>query len=362
LRILHPSCVIALASALLLGLATAAAGDTQPTPKDDAPAISKELAPCAEGSDMAARAAACTRLIGTGRFKGKQLGGLYVLRGKAQAFRRQYEAAVGDFSQALQIDPQATDALYNRAATYVLMGRTNLALADFSQLLKLAPGDPDTLFYRAQVYARQGKIEAAIDDLTGVLKTKPDDFETRLTRAGLLIGLGRNAEAIADLDLLLKADPKSPAALYNRGRAEMLAGDLKAAAQDFKAAMENRNQNPYAALRLYIVTARLGKADPAPLANAAKAFPPDQWPLPIVSFYQGKTGADDLTALAGGLRDRLARANVTAETNYYLGQWALLKGNKSEAQARFQAAIADPAAKDDLEYVDAGLELKRLKK
>jgi lipoprotein NlpI len=311
---------------------------------------------------MAARAAACTQLIASGKFTGKELGGIYVLRGKAQALRRQYEAAVGDFSQALDIDPQATDALYNRAATYVLMVRTDLALADFAQLLKLAPGDPDTLFYRAQVYARQGKIEAAIDDLSGVLKAKPDDFETRLTRAGLLIGLDRNVEAIDDLGVLLKANPKSPAALYNRGRAEMLTGDFKAAAKDFKAAMDNRDQNPYAALRLYIVTARAGKADPAPLARAVKAFPPDQWPLQIVSFYQAKTGADDLAAMAGGLRDPLARANVTAETNYYLGQWALLKGNKSEAQARFRAAIADPAAKDDLEYVDAGLELKRLKK
>jgi lipoprotein NlpI len=161
---------------------------------------------------------------------------------------------------------------------------------------------------------------------------------------------------------LLAAKPGLPEALYNRGRAEMLMGDFKAAAKDFGAAMENRNQNPYAALRLYIVTARAGKADPAPLAKAAKAYPANQWPLQIVSLYQGKTGADDLIAMAGGLRDPLARANVTAEANYYLGQWALLKGDKSEARRRFQAAIADPAAKGDLEYVDAGLELKRLKK
>ncbi|HEY4164553.1 MAG TPA: tetratricopeptide repeat protein [Dongiaceae bacterium] len=352
----------ALSLGIFLGLSTTADADTQAAPKDNTPPISREIAPCAEGSDMAARASACTQLIATGRFNGKELGGLYILRGKAQAFRRQYEAAVGDFSQALEIDHQATDALYNRAATYVLMGRTDLAMADFTELLKLAPGDPDTLFYRAQIYARQGKIEAAIDDLSGVLKTKPDDFDTRLTRAGLLIGLDRNAEAIDDLNILLKADPKAPAALYNRGRVEMLTGDFKAAVRDFAAAMENRDQNPYAALRLYIVTARTGKADPAPLAKAAKAFPPDQWPLQIVSLYQGKTSADDLTAMAGGLRDPLSRANVTAEVNYYLGQWALLKGKKSEALARLQAAIADPAAKDDLEYVDAGLELKRLKK
>jgi lipoprotein NlpI len=125
--------------------------------------------------------------------------------------------------------------------------------------------------------------------------------------------------------------------------------------------MQNRNDNPYAALRLAIVQARGGKTDPAPLAAAAKAFPADQWPLPIVAFYQGSLSEADLLA-AGQVSNAATRANLTAETQYYLGQWALLKGNAKAARKHFEAAVAAKAAADNLEFIDAGLELKRLGK
>jgi lipoprotein NlpI len=125
--------------------------------------------------------------------------------------------------------------------------------------------------------------------------------------------------------------------------------------------MQNRNSNPYAALRLYIVRARAGKTDAAPLAAAAKAFPPEQWPLPIVAFYQGAMSEADLLA-AAKVKDPRTTASLVAETRYYLGQWALLQDDRKTAQKHFQAAVAAKAGADNLESVDAGLELKKLAK
>jgi lipoprotein NlpI len=141
----------------------------------------------------------------------------------------------------------------------------------------------------------------------------------------------------------------------------MLKGDDTAAAQDFAAAMQNRNSNPYAALRLYIVKTRHGDADPAPLAAAAKAFPEDQWPLPIVAFYQGNLSEADLVSTAK-VSNAAATAGLTAETQYYLGQWALLKDDRKAAKQHFEAAVASKAGTGSLEFIDAGLELKRLGK
>jgi lipoprotein NlpI len=354
--------------AWILPAAGAAQAETAAPPSAPKPSAPKSSAvdpvvaamrPCATGNDPDARAVACTQLITGGTLKGKALGAAYVFRGKAQAQRNEVKAAIIDFSEALKVDPQATDALYNRGAAYALVGQTNSALADFAHVLELAPNDPDTLFYRALIYVNQGKIESAVKDLSGVLKQRPDDGISRLQRAGLLISLQRNEDAIGDLDLLLQKDPAALDALYSRGRAEMLKGDNAAAADDFAALMKARNDNPYAALRLYIVRARGGEKDAAPLAAAAKQFPDDQWPLPIVAFYQGKMSEDDLLA-AGKASDAATKATLTAETQYYLGQWALLQDDRKTAKIHFEAAVASKAGIGSLEAIDAGLELKRL--
>jgi tetratricopeptide (TPR) repeat protein len=351
--------VRALILSAALGLsASVAAAETPPAAVDP---VLEEMKPCERGGDPADRAVACTRLITSGKLKGRALGAAYVFRGKAQAQRNEIKAAIIDFSEALKINPLATDALYNRGAAYALSGQTNYALADFAHLLDLAPNDPDTLYYRAQIYMSQGKKEDALSDLSAVLRQHPDDVDSRMQRAGLSIMLGRNEDAIIDLNQILKKDPTAPAALYNRGRAEQLKGDYGAAAKDFAAAMQNRNDNPYAALRLYIAQARGGKTDPAPLAAATKAFRPDQWPLPILAFYQGSLSEADLLA-ASQVSDAATRASLAAETQYYLGQWALLQDDAKAARQHFEAAVAAKAGPDNLEFIDAGLELKRLGK
>lgn len=359
--------LLSLGLALSLGTGLAAAETTTPAP--DKPAASKAakdpvlegMRPCESGDDAAARAVACTALINGGTLRGKALGAAYLFRGQAQADRNEMKAALSDFSEALKVNPQATDALYSRGVTYALMGQTTYALSDFAHLLDLAPNDPDTLYYRARIYMSQGKNEAALDDLSAVLKQRPEDVPSRLQRAGISIMLQRNEDAIADLNQLLKKDPTAPGALYNRGRAAQLEGDYAAAARDFSTAMVNRQSNPYAALRLYIVQARSGKKEAKPLDSAAKAFPADQWPLPIVAFYQGKMSEDDLLSMTRVGNPQTA-ITLSAESQYYLGQWALLQDDKKAAQKHFEAALATKAGPENLEFVDAGLELKRLAK
>jgi lipoprotein NlpI len=352
--------LLAFAGALMVAMVSPAVADTAPAaapaPADPAAEI---LKPCAEGPDAAARAVACTEAINGGGLTGKSLAAAYLLRGQAQAQRNELTAAVTDFSAALKIDGRSDDALYDRAQVYGLLGRGDLALEDFNRLLKQTPNDPDALAERAKLYAAQDKNEAAVNDLGAVLAQHSGDFEIRLQRAGLSIVLGRYEDAIKDCDALLQAAPKSPAALYNRGRAEFLKGDYAASAKDFGAAMRNRDNNPYAALRLYLAQAHMGKIDPAPLAGAAKAFPADQWPLPIVALYLGKVSDSDLLT-AAAVSDPKIAANLVAESQYYLGAWALAKKDAVAARAHFRAALAAKGDRDNLEVIDATRELKRL--
>jgi tetratricopeptide (TPR) repeat protein len=358
------SCLTRTVSIALLLLTTAARADTPPAAPAKPDPTAAVLKPCAEGDDAAARAVACTEAIGGGSLTGKSLAAAYLFRGNAQVDRRQFEAAIDDFAKALSIDPEATDALYNRAAAYAQLGRFDLAIEDYNRLLQIAPSDPDTLFNRAWLYSIEGKYESSIDDLTKVLMVKPDDFESRLRRAGIEIQLGHNEDAIADCTQLLKATPTSPVAFYNRGRAEYAKGDFAAAAADFAAAAKNLDGiskaalRAYATLRLALADARLGKAAPPELAALAKEVPVDQWPMPIVAFALGNLSESDLLQAANVSDPRAA--DLTAEAEYYIGAWALAKQDKKAAKQHFKAAVAGKADRANLEFIDAGLALQKL--
>jgi lipoprotein NlpI len=349
----------------VLAMAAPAFADTPATAPAKPDPTAEILKPCAEGKDAAARAVACTEAITGGKVSGKALAGAYLFRGDAQVERQQFAAAVDDFSKALSLDGSATDALYNRAAAYAQLGRLDLAIEDYGQLLKIAPDDPDTLYNRAWLYSIQGKYDAAIDDLTKVLMAKPDDFETRLRRAGISIQLGRNEDAIADCNQLLKTVPTSPVAFYNRGRAEYAKGDFDAARDDFAASAKNlegignTTLRAYASLRLALASAEVGKDTPPQLADLAKAVDVDQWPMPVVAYYLGNIGEDDLLK-AADVADKARAANLTAEAEYYIGEWALLKDDKKAAKQHFKAAISGKADRANLEFIDAGLALQKL--
>ncbi|MES1152335.1 MAG: tetratricopeptide repeat protein [Dongia sp.] len=349
---------------MIAALTVGARADTPPPAPAKADPMTEALKPCAEGNDAAARAVACTQAINGGGLSVQALAAAYLLRGNAQVDRQQFQAAIDDYSKSLSLDTQATAPIYNRAAAYASMGRLDLAIEDYGRLLKITPNDPDALFNRAWLYSLQGKYDTATDDLTKVLQIKPDDFETRLRRAGIAIQVGRNEDAIADCNQLLKAAPQSPVALYNRGRAEYAKGDFDAAADDFRASAKNLEDiadaslRAYATLRLTLASAR-AKRPPPELAALGKAVPVDQWPMPIVAFMLGNMSADDLLQ-AANVSDPAKAANLTAEAQYYLGEWALLKQDKKAAKQHFKAAIAGKADRANLEFIDAGLALKKL--
>jgi tetratricopeptide (TPR) repeat protein len=341
-----------------------ARADAPPAPAAKSDPMAEILKPCADGKDAAARAVACTEAISSGALSGKSLAAAYLFRGNAQVQRQQMTAAIDDYSKAVAADGTATDALYNRAAAYAQIGRLDLAVADYNRLLDLVPNDPDPLFNRAWLYSIAGKLDAASDDLSKVLMARPDDFETRLRRAGIAIQLGRNEDAIADCTQLLKAAPKSPVALYNRGRAEYAKGDFTAAAGDFGAAAKNLEDGSatlrgYATLRLALADAHAHKDATPQLTDLAKAVTVDQWPMPVVGYLLGTVSADDLLQ-AAKVADPVRAANLQAEAEYYMGEWALLKESKKAARAHFKAATGGKADRANLEFIDAGLALQRL--
>lgn len=302
---------------------------------------------------------ACTRLIDTLRPQGRELAHALYQRGSGHAAKGEYADAVRDFTQALKFAPGSSDALYNRGGAYSKLGRWDDALADFNALLAIVPNDPDTRYARAWVQAQRGEDKAAIADLDKVLEIAPDDQEALLDRGGMNIRAGRYDDAIRDFGLLLKLDPKAAAAAYNRGRAYYAKEDFENAAGDFALALRLRAGNPYASLRLYLAQAHLGKRDETALKQGIDTLDPTIWPRPLLELFAG-TGKD--AELIAGINQLPAalRTDVLSEAQYYLGERALLNGDRKAARDYFAAAVATGASATT-ELIDAKAALARMR-
>jgi lipoprotein NlpI len=199
------------------------------------------------------------------------------------------------------------------------------------------------------------------------LTNHPDHFDALLDRGGLLLRNGKFDPAIADFTAMVKIDAKAAAAFYNRGRAYYAKGDFTAAATDFANAMNLRDSNPYAALRLNLARQfqaqaakkdPLANGDPKALDTAAGKLLDEQWPVQVIRYFQGKL--DQATVFTALDNSNLKQGQTfRCEFNYYLGQQALLKGDKKAAANFFKAAIATKSS-TTLEYIDSTLALKAL--
>lgn len=353
-----------LVAAGLLTLMVSSAGAQEPAtpPAEETPAkpaadINPLLAACLEQRAPEPASQACTVAVESRQLQGEALASALYARGVAFGRRGEMVAAINDFSAALNLTPDATDVLYARGSAHAVERRHDLAVADFSAILKIEPDDTDSLYRRAWSYTMLGRDKEAIADLSSVIAAATDDVDALMDRGGLYLRSGDFKAAIADFDAILKLDPKAAAAHYNRGRAYALQNDFARAEKDFTAAETNRDDNPYAALRRYLATAREGKPATDLLTATIARYPADQWPLPMLATLKGDMREGDLLASAD-LAERSVAQRLTAEAHFYLGEAALAKDDKKKARGHFEAAAKGERTVP--EVIDAGWRLKQL--
>ncbi len=80
-----------------------------------------------------------------------------------------YEAAISDCTQAIQQQPENTEAYLNRGLAYYRLGNYPAAIADNNHLIQNQPHDLRAYFNRGLTQVGLGKPEAAIADFNQAL-------------------------------------------------------------------------------------------------------------------------------------------------------------------------------------------------
>ena len=105
--------------------------------------------------------------------RGLREAGLYRRRGLLHLLQGDTDAALADFSRAVQLEPPTQKNWSQRAAAHGQRNDHTAAIADWTEVVRLTPKDPGAYFSRANAHYCAGDFKAAIADYTSVLRLDP---------------------------------------------------------------------------------------------------------------------------------------------------------------------------------------------
>jgi lipoprotein NlpI len=189
--------------------------------------------------------------------------------------------------------------------------------------------------------------------LNEAIRLDPDDAVAYYNRGNALGSKGDFDRASLEYDAALRREPGHPFARRASGQVNFLAGKYSAAASDMLRAAQQRPEDAYSVVWLYLARTRVGDGNAiAELeANAAK-LKQAEWPYPVVELLLGRRTPESVMGAAKSASER-------CEAQFYAGHWHLLQGDRAPAIAALKIAF-DTCPKDFAEYVGAQVELKRL--
>ncbi|MGA8170846.1 MAG: tetratricopeptide repeat protein [Methylocystis sp.] len=162
----RPRIFCLLASALISGPLAASEADWSDCKREDL--------------DKSKIIAACARIAGDKRASARERAVAFNNRGNAYQIAKDYDRAIADYNQALQLDAGLAHTYLNRALAFKEIGEYGRALADANTAIRLAPDDAVVLRGRGDIYVARGKkaqgdLDAAIADYTEAIRLNPQD-------------------------------------------------------------------------------------------------------------------------------------------------------------------------------------------
>lgn len=221
----------------------------------------------------------------------------FARRGSAFASRRDFPAAIADFTRAIELEPAVAQHYFNRATARLNQRQPVLAMADLDQALKLKPDDARGLQVRGGLYLAQGDFARGRTDLEAAVHAAPEDGNLNLQVAATYVRANRLDAALGQYDSWIAGHPKgdwTAAALNGRCWTRALSGkELDKALADCNAALKLGQANSTVLDSRGLVHLRRGELDAA-IADydaSIKLQPKSAWSLYGRGLARQKKGA-----------------------------------------------------------------------
>ena len=104
---------------------------------------------------------ACTRMVNSGRFKGKALAAIYRARGSWKQKKGELDAALADYGISIRIEPDNVESYDYRADVYQQQGDLDRALEDYNHATRIDPTYAAAYYSRGLIYEKKDDIAKA---------------------------------------------------------------------------------------------------------------------------------------------------------------------------------------------------------
>jgi len=116
---------------------------------------------------------ACTLVILSGRESQRNLANAYFNRGIAYKNQRDFDRAIADYTQAIQLNPKDAKPHVNRGNVYSDKGDFDRAIADYSEAIQLDPKYAFAYLNRGLANLFTGSLAKAVTDLNQASELEP---------------------------------------------------------------------------------------------------------------------------------------------------------------------------------------------
>lgn len=312
----------------------------------------------------APRVEACSVLLMAQGLSAEQKAFVHYYRALAQQDLGKYDDALTDLDTALGITPSLWPARWIRAGIHHAKRNNAAALSDWDEVIRAAPPLTAADSQRGIVLNHIGRFDESMAAATRALKSDaPSIVQARLheTLAQEYEVRGKFAEAAGEIDRAIKLNDKAPQAFTTLGRINYLRQDWRGAVDALKRSLELDHGDLYAMLWLALARAHLGDNLAAELRRLSAGAELSAWPGPILRVLMG-----DLTVERVLMPDfpkfwpSADRAKAAqCELSFFRAQAALLSGDRDQAVALLEAAVATNII-EYIEYRSARLQLAQL--
>ncbi len=175
--------------------------------------------------------------------------GSYNNRGITYYAMGELDKAIQDYTQAIQLDPETASHYSNRGMAYVDKRDYKNAIYDYNKAIELDPKVADYYLLRAYYFELQNDHENAMADYREAIALNPNDPQLYLNHAMYEFSKGYFKEAIDDYTRVIALDPTNADTYLKRASVYYLVSDNLNAKADLQKALEI-NQDPQFRLKV----------------------------------------------------------------------------------------------------------------
>jgi tetratricopeptide (TPR) repeat protein len=201
-------------------------------------------------------AAACTRVMNSGRLPRRQFYIGYFNRGSGYRRAGDFAKALADFKRVVKLKPKFARGYHMRGLVRADLGARKKGLADLDRAIALNGREWSTYYTRATVLRAEKDYDRALADLNTAAKLEPGKTKVRLLRALVVADKGDYAKARAEINKVISKGRNTAIAYYSRASIAFKEKRLDAASDDVARALARRDAFPAA----YVLEGRIQEA------------------------------------------------------------------------------------------------------